>query len=115
MGPLGLPELLIILVVVAVAIGLGFLLTRRVGDSQRKIVGAVLLVAGIGFLLYGLDRLNSGGSRHADTVSQGELFGTLVLASLGFGVIALIIGIVLLASKARTPDSVRTRVKRYYE
>lgn len=58
-------------------------------------------VRGRGFTLYGLDRLNSGASRPVSTASQGELaaFGALVFASLGFGVIALIVGIVLLASK----------------
>lgn len=56
---IGAQELLLILIVFAIAVGLGKVITYRLREDQRKIVGGVALFIGAILVIYGISTAES--------------------------------------------------------
>lgn len=79
---------------IAVAIGKG--LADILKKDQRNIVGGVGLVFGAALVIYGIASVNSTSSQMMGEMGRPDIGG---MAAIGFGVLAAITGMMVIASK----------------
>lgn len=106
----GTSEMFIIIVVMAaIGIAVGRALASGLSDEKRKIVGGVAFLVGVAFMIFGVSSINSASAQLMGALGRPDLSG---FAALGFGVIAAIIGLVVLISKGSSSKSEQVSSKR---
>ncbi len=90
----------IVSIVLVVFIGRAFASGLR--DDQRKLFGGVAILAGLLLAAYGISRIRSRGAQ----LMESELISGI--ATLGFAVLVAIFGLVIVISKARKSEVVRS-------
>ncbi|MGB8658187.1 MAG: zinc ribbon domain-containing protein [Candidatus Zixiibacteriota bacterium] len=97
---IGAQELLLILLVLAIGVGVGRAIASGLREDQCKIVGGIALFIGAVLVISGISSINSAESqimRMMGMMGMGKQEG--LLATIGFGLIVAVTGIVLIASK----------------
>jgi Protein of unknown function (DUF3185) len=100
-----IPPLFVLLALLLITILLGISLSSGLRNDQRKIIGGVALLAGAVLLIYGISSINSAGSQIMGAVGRPDYGG---IAAIGFGIAALVIGLVLVASKGAAQDAAQS-------
>ena len=96
MAGIGVQELLLIVIAIAIPIGLGRALAHRIADDKRKIIGGIALFIAVILAFSGISSCNS-------AISQEKAVVGVVVTYIG--ILLGLFGIVMLASNSRQVSS----------